>query len=58
MENLKIEYWPVERLRPVDRELRRNDAAVPRMAEALRAFGFRVPLLVRGDGEIDRKSVV
>lgn len=52
MENLKIEYWPVERLRPVDRELRRNDAAVPRMAEALRTFGFRVPLLVRGDGEI------
>lgn len=52
MENLRIEYWPVERLRPNETALRRNDAAVPRMVEALRAFGFRIPLLVRADGEI------
>lgn len=52
MENLKIEQWPVERLIPNETQLRQNDAAVPRMVEALRVFGFRVPVLVLGSGEI------
>lgn len=52
MENLKIEEWPVERLKPSITQLRQNDAVVPRMVEALRAFGFRVPLLAKSDGEV------
>lgn len=52
MENLKIEEWPVERLTPSTTPLRQNDAVVPRMVEALRAFGFRVPLLAKSDGEV------
>ncbi|MBU1039733.1 MAG: ParB N-terminal domain-containing protein, partial [Proteobacteria bacterium] len=52
MENLKIEEWPVERLKPSATQLRQHDAAVPRMAEALREFGFRVPLLAKSDGEV------
>lgn len=52
MENLKIEEWPVERLKPSTTQLRQNDAVVPRMVEALRAFGFRVPLLAKSDGEV------
>ena len=49
---LTIEQWPIERLRPYAGNPRRNDEAVPRMVEALGEFGFRVPLLVRGDGEV------
>jgi DNA modification methylase len=52
MENIKIEYWPVERLRPYANSPRDNDAHVDRMADALREYGFRLPLLVRGDGEL------
>lgn len=44
MENLKIEEWPVERFTPSTTQLRQNDAAVPRMADALREFCFRVPV--------------
>lgn len=52
MKELKIEQWPVERLRPYGRELKITDKALPQMADALRQWGFRIPLLVTGDGEI------
>lgn len=52
MPELRIEHWPIERVRPYTNTPRKNDAAVPRMVEAIREFGFRVPLLVRGDGEL------
>lgn len=51
-ERLKIEQWPVERLRPYGRELKVTDKALPQMVDALRQWGFRIPLLVTGDGEI------
>jgi DNA modification methylase len=49
---LAIEQWPIERLRPYARNPRKNDEAVPRMVEVLKEFGFRVPVLVDGDGEV------
>lgn len=49
---LQIEQWPVERLQPYERNPRKNDHAVGRMVDALREFGFRVPLLARSDGEL------
>ena len=49
---LRIEQWPVERLRPYERNPRKNDHVVNRMVEALRQFGFRVPLLAKSDGEL------
>ena len=53
MKTLAIEYWPLEKLTPYARELRRHDeATVARMADLLRAFGMRLPLLVDGDGWI------
>lgn len=52
MENIKVEYWPVANLHFNDSTLRRNDEAVPRMVEALREYGVRIPLLVRGDGTV------
>ena len=49
---LKIHTWPIANLRPYTRTLRKNDHAVKRMMAAIDEFGFRIPLLVRSDGEL------
>src|SRR5271154_922615 len=49
---MQIELWPIERLREYPRNPRKNDAAVDRMCDSIRTFGFKIPCLVRGDGEI------
>jgi DNA modification methylase len=51
-EKLTIERWETSRLIPYARRLRKNDKAVDRMVAAIREFGFKVPLLIRGTGEI------
>ena len=50
MEKLKLEYWPVDRLRVCARPLRDNETCVERMASAMSRFGCRIPLLVQADG--------
>jgi DNA modification methylase len=52
MPELHIEYWPVSRLVPYAGNPRKNDVAVPRMVEALREFGFRIPILAKSDGGV------
>ncbi len=52
MSALQIEHWPVEKLRPYEHNPRKNDHVVNKMADALRQFGFRVPLLAKSDGEL------
>lgn len=52
MPELHIEKWPVERLRPYEHNPRKNDHVVSKMVDALREFGFRVPLLAKSDGEL------
>jgi ParB-like chromosome segregation protein Spo0J len=47
-----IEISPIERLVEYPRNPRKNDAAVDRMCGSIREFGFKIPLLARGDGEI------
>jgi len=47
-----IEYWPIDRLVPYPRNPRKNDAAVDRMSASIREFGFKIPCLVRSDGEV------
>lgn len=47
-----IEIWPIERLVEYPRNPRKNDAAVDRMCSSIREFGFKIPCLVRGDGEV------
>jgi hypothetical protein len=47
-----IEYWPIERLVEYPRNPRKNDAAVDRMSASIREFGFKIPCLVRSDGEV------
>ena len=49
---MQVELWPIERLREYPRNPRKNDAAVDRMCESIREFGFKIPCLVRRDGEV------
>ncbi len=49
---LKIEYWPIEKLLPYARNPRKNDHAVQRGASFIKEFGFSVPVLVQSDGTI------
>lgn len=49
---VQIQLWPIDRFVPYIRHLRRNAAAVDRMCASIREFGFKVPCLVRGDGEV------
>src|SRR5436190_13172552 len=48
----QIELWAIERLVEYPRNPRKNDAAVDRMCSSIREFGFKIPCLVRGDGEV------
>src|SRR5579872_4417961 len=47
-----IEYWPIDKLVFYARNPRKNDAAVDRMCSSIREFGFKIPCLVRSDGEV------
>src|SRR3984885_6619330 len=49
---LRIEYWPIERLVAYPRNPRKNDAAVDRMSESIRQFGFAIPVLAKSSGEV------
>ena len=50
--SMQIEIWRIDRLVPYPRNPRKNDAAVDRMCGSIREFGFKIPCLVRSDGEI------
>ena len=52
MEQMIVEMCDINRITPYARNPRRNDEAVDQMCGSLREFGFKVPLLVRGDGEL------
>jgi DNA modification methylase len=47
-----IELWPIDKLRPYPGNPRKNDAAVDRMCDSIRVFGFKIPVLARSDGEV------
>src|SRR5579862_2741640 len=50
--SIQMETWRVDRLIPYARNPRKNDQAVDRMCASIREFGFKIPCLVRGNGEI------
>jgi len=50
--NWEIQIWPIDRLVPYPRNPRKNDAAVDRMCGSIHEFGFKIPVLARGDGEV------
>ncbi len=61
---LRIEYWPVSRLKMYGRNPRVNDDAISKMRASIREFGFAVPVLARSatgeicDGHLRFKSGV
>lgn len=52
MAEMKIEMWPPKELIPYENNPRRNDKAVDAVANSIREFGFKVPIIVDADGVI------
>jgi DNA modification methylase len=48
----EIQIWHIDKLVLYARNPRKNDAAVDRMCASIREFGFKIPCLVRSDGEV------
>jgi len=49
---MDIELWGLDRIKPYPGNPRLNDAAVDAVAASLKAFGFRQPIVVDGEGVI------
>jgi len=49
---MEVKLWPIDRLMPYARNPRKNDQAVDRMCASIQEFGFKIPCLVRSDGEV------
>jgi site-specific DNA-methyltransferase (adenine-specific) len=49
---MKIEMWAVAKIKPYERNPRRNDDAVASVARSISEFGFRVPIVVDAEGVI------
>jgi DNA modification methylase len=47
-----VEMWPIDRLVPCANNPRKNNSAVDQMCASIEEFGFKIPCLVRGDGEV------
>jgi ParB-like chromosome segregation protein Spo0J len=50
--SMKIEYWEIAKVKPYDKNPRRNDKAVEAVAKSIREFGFRQPIVVDAAGVI------
>lgn len=49
---MKIEDVPISSIKPYDKALRENDAAVDGVAESIRQFGFQQPLVIDSNDTI------
>lgn len=49
---MMIEWWPVERVIPYERNARRNDGAVDAVAESIRRYGWQQAIVVDKAGVI------
>ena len=49
---MEIQIWPIDKFVFYARNPRKNDGAVDRMCGSIREFGFKIPCLVRSDGEL------
>jgi len=49
---MKIEQWEIDRVKPYDKNPRRNDKAVEAVAKSISEFGFRQPIVVDSAGVI------
>ena len=51
--NLRLEFWPLDRLLPSPRNARtHSEAQVAEIAGSIKAFGFSNPVLVGEDGDV------
>jgi len=48
----EVQIWPIDKLVHYARNPRKNDAAVDLMCGSILEFGFKIPCLVRSDGEV------
>ena len=49
---MKIELWPIEKLIPYDNNPRKNDGAVKAVAESMKTYGFKNPIICDEHGVI------
>ena len=49
---MRVQDWPIGRVRPYEGNPRRNDDAVPKVAASIEKFGWRQPIVVDADGVI------
>jgi DNA modification methylase len=49
---MKIEMWSIGRVKPYEKNPRKNEGAIDAVAKSIQEFGFRVPIVVDGDGVI------
>jgi DNA modification methylase len=49
---MKIEMWSIGRVKPYEKNPRKNEDAIDAVAKSIQEFGFRVPIVVDGDGVI------
>jgi ParB-like chromosome segregation protein Spo0J len=47
---MTVQMWEIDRVRPYENNPRNNDDAVDAVANSLKTFGWRQPLVVDGDG--------
>lgn len=50
--SMKVEWWPIDRPAPYEKNPRRNDGAVESVANCIREFGWDSPIVVDGVGVI------
>lgn len=49
---LRVQYWPIDKVKPYPNNPRNNDEAVEYVANSIREFSFQQPLVVDSDGTI------
>jgi DNA modification methylase len=49
---MKIEMWQIGQVKPYEKNPRKNEGAIDAVAKSIREFGFRVPIVVDGEGVI------
>ncbi len=49
-QKLRVEYWPIAKLKDYERNPRKNDGAVERMVASITEFGFSIPVLALSTG--------
>lgn len=49
---LKLEMWPIEKLKPYEKNPRKNEDSVEPTANSIKKFGFLVPAVIKSDGTL------